>query len=169
MRTLPESHDQTARRVTDEQRVLHGGVSDGVAHLGRKEVAAVTLSLVVGVVISLAIGVPQNWSLVMAVFIGCAAAIGTFVMASLVMVERDDGRVNDQAHHEAEHPSQWRAQRAPRGPRPGAVTSPASEALGTHAGATASAISRWTDDGGSTLDDPEPASAVPVRAVKSVS
>jgi hypothetical protein len=133
MSTLHETHDEIVSRVTDEQRVLHGGVSDGVEYLGRKELEAVGLALAVGVVVALAVGVPLNWSVVMSVFIGFAGAIGTFLVASIVLVERDDGRVNEQAHHEEEHPSH----------------------LGAHPGASAGAISRWTDDGGSTLDDLE--------------
>lgn len=85
--------------------MLHGGASDGVEHLGRKELEAAALALAVGVVVALAVGVPQHWSLVMSVFIGFAGAIGTFLVASIVLVERDDGRVNEQAHDEAQHPS----------------------------------------------------------------
>ena len=141
MSTLHETHDQIVSRVTHEQQVLHGGVSDGVEHLGRKEVEAVALALGVGVVVALAFGVPQHWSLVMSVFIGFAAAVGTFLIASIVLVERDDGRVNEQAQNEPD----------------------------AHAGASAQAISRWTDDGGSTLDDFEVVPGLPEPAGKSLS
>jgi hypothetical protein len=147
MSTLHETHDQIVSRVTHEQQVLHGGVSDGVEHLGRKEVEAVALALGVGVVVALAVGVPQHWSLVMSVFIGFAAAVGTFLIASIVLVERDDGRVNEQAHDDGQHPGHSLgisddARRTPDAPA-------------VHPGASAASLSRWTDDGGSTIDDGE--------------
>jgi hypothetical protein len=141
---LPEKHDEIVSRVTDEQRVLHGGVSDGVEHLGRKEIEAAVLALAVGVVAALAVGVPQDWSLVMSVFIGFAAAVGAFVVAAIVLVERDDGRVSEQAHDEAQHPHHLRARWRGTG---GATR------RGTP-GASAGALSRWSDDGGATPDSP---------------
>lgn len=128
MTALHETHDEIVNRVIDEQRVLHGGVSDGVEHLGRKELEAAALALGVGVLVALAVGVPLHWPPVMSLFIGFAGAIGTFLVASIVLVESDDGRVSEQAHDEAEHPSHPDA----------------------HPGAGSGAISRWMDDGGAT-------------------
>lgn len=103
MTTVHKTHDQIVDRVTREQRDLHEGVSDGVEHLGRKELRALGLALATWAIVALAVGVPNHWSPVMAIFVGFAAGLAMFLVSSIVLVERDDGRVNEQAHHEAEH------------------------------------------------------------------
>lgn len=103
MRTIHETHDQIVDRVTREQYELHEGVSDGVEHLGRKEARALGIALVAGTIVALAVGLPNHWSPAMAIFVGFAAALAVFLVSSIVLVERDDGRANDQAHSEARH------------------------------------------------------------------
>ena len=54
-------------------------------------------------IVALAVGLPNHWSPVMAIFVGFAAALAVFLVSSIVLVERDDGRGDDQAHNEARH------------------------------------------------------------------
>lgn len=103
MTTIHETHDQIVDRVTREQYDLHQGVSDGVEHLGRKEARALGIALAAWAIVALAVGLPNHWSPVMAIFVGFAAALAVFLVSSIVLVERDDGRVDEQAHNEARH------------------------------------------------------------------
>ena len=102
MTTVHETYDQIVDRVTREQFELHQGVSDGVEHLGRKEATAVGIAAVAGVIVALAVGLPSHWSPVMAIFVGFAAALAVFLVSSIVLVEREDGRVDDEVHREAD-------------------------------------------------------------------
>lgn len=101
MATVHETHDQIVDRITREQYELHHGVSDGVEHLGRKEATAAAIAAVAWVIVALAVGLPNRWTPVMAVFVGFAAALAVFLVSSIVLVERDDGRVDEEAHREA--------------------------------------------------------------------
>lgn len=103
MTTIHETHDQIVDRVTREQYDLHQGVSDGVEHLGRKEARALGIALAAWAIVALVVGLPNHWSPVMAIFVGFAAALAVFLVASIVLVERDDGRVDEQAHNEVRH------------------------------------------------------------------